>query len=78
MQIWSCTPGGGDAAQHFTVTADNRFQWNTAECLDLTGGSLTSGNQVCSFYTLFTSSSSLSDRLFSLCVSGSDVGLRSW
>ncbi|KAJ7912058.1 carbohydrate-binding module family 13 protein [Mycena leptocephala] len=48
MQIWSCTPGGGDAAQHFTVTADNRIQWNTAECLDLTGGSLTSGNQVCS------------------------------
>ncbi|KAJ7884976.1 ricin B lectin domain-containing protein [Mycena leptocephala] len=47
MQIWSCTPGGGDAAQHFTLTADSRIQWaNTAECLDLTGGSLTSGNQV--------------------------------
>ncbi|KAJ7848544.1 carbohydrate-binding module family 13 protein, partial [Mycena leptocephala] len=41
MQIWSCTPGAGDGAQHFTVTADNRIQWNTAECLDLTGGSLT-------------------------------------
>jgi hypothetical protein len=49
LQIWSCTPGAGDAAQHFTVTADKRIQWaaHTTECLDLTGGSLTSGNQVC-------------------------------
>ncbi|KAJ7884509.1 ricin B lectin domain-containing protein, partial [Mycena leptocephala] len=48
LQIWSCTPGAGDAAQHFTVTADKRIQWaaHTTECLDLTGGSLTSGNQV--------------------------------
>ncbi|KAJ6512319.1 hypothetical protein DFH09DRAFT_1197564 [Mycena vulgaris] len=46
-QIWSCTPGAGDANQHFTVTADKRIQWtNTAECIDLTDGSLTSGNQV--------------------------------
>ncbi|KAJ7912060.1 carbohydrate-binding module family 13 protein, partial [Mycena leptocephala] len=41
MQIWLCTPGAGDAAQHFTVTTDNRIQWNTTECLDITGGSLT-------------------------------------
>ncbi|KAF7364548.1 hypothetical protein MVEN_00323800 [Mycena venus] len=47
MQIWSCTPGAGDAAQHFTVTADNRIQWtNMNKCLDLTGGSLASGNQI--------------------------------
>ncbi|KAJ7451576.1 hypothetical protein FB451DRAFT_1186111 [Mycena latifolia] len=47
MQIWSCTPGAGDANQHFTVTSSKSIQWaNTAECLDLTGGSLTSGNQV--------------------------------
>ncbi|KAJ7146651.1 hypothetical protein C8R44DRAFT_864390 [Mycena epipterygia] len=46
MQIWACTPGGGDANQHFTVTADNRIQWTNDECLDLTDGSLTSGNQV--------------------------------
>jgi hypothetical protein len=62
MQIWLCTPGAGDAAQHFTVTTDNRIQWNTTECLDITGGSLT---KVCSFYTLFTLSIFLSDRLFS-------------
>jgi peptidoglycan/xylan/chitin deacetylase (PgdA/CDA1 family) len=47
MQIWACTPGAGDAAQHFTLTSANQIQWvNTAECLDLTDGSLTSGNQV--------------------------------
>jgi hypothetical protein len=47
MQIWACTPGAGDAAQHFTVTSANQIEWaNTAECLDLTDGSLTSGNQV--------------------------------
>ncbi|KAJ6523848.1 ricin B lectin domain-containing protein [Mycena capillaripes] len=47
MQIWSCTPGAGDAAQHFTVTTDNRIQWtNMNKCLDLTGGSLASGNQI--------------------------------
>ncbi|KAJ7916950.1 ricin B lectin domain-containing protein, partial [Mycena leptocephala] len=47
MQIWSCTPGAGDAAQHFTVTADNRMQWtNMNKCLDLSGGSLASGNQI--------------------------------
>ncbi|KAJ7080228.1 ricin B lectin domain-containing protein, partial [Mycena epipterygia] len=47
MQIWACTPGAGDANQHFTVTADNRVQWaGTDECLDLTDGSLAAGNQV--------------------------------
>jgi peptidoglycan/xylan/chitin deacetylase (PgdA/CDA1 family) len=47
MQIWACTPGQGDAAQHFTLTSANQIQWaNTAECLDLTNGALTSGNQV--------------------------------
>ncbi|KAJ7451566.1 ricin B lectin domain-containing protein [Mycena latifolia] len=47
MQIWSCTPGAGDANQHFTITSGKSIQWaNTAECLDLTDGSLTSGNQV--------------------------------
>ncbi|KAJ7669455.1 ricin B lectin domain-containing protein, partial [Mycena polygramma] len=47
MQIWSCTPGAGDAAQHFTVTADSHIQWaGKTKCLDLTGGSLTSGSRV--------------------------------
>jgi hypothetical protein len=47
MQIWACTPGQGDAAQHFTLTSASQIQWaNTAECLDLTNGVLTSGNQV--------------------------------
>lgn len=47
MQIWSCTPGAGDAAQHFTVASGGNIQWaNTAECLDLTDGSTASGNQI--------------------------------
>ncbi|KAJ7035179.1 hypothetical protein C8F04DRAFT_1259242 [Mycena alexandri] len=47
MQIWSCTPGGGDAAQHWTTTSTKTIQWvGQTECLDLSGGSLTSGNQV--------------------------------
>ncbi|KAJ7635001.1 hypothetical protein FB45DRAFT_478962 [Roridomyces roridus] len=47
MQIWACTPGQGDTAQHYTITSDNRIQWtNENECLDLTDGSLASGNQV--------------------------------
>jgi hypothetical protein len=78
MQIWSCTPGEGDAAQHFTLTADRRIQWaNTAECLDLTDGSLTSGNQVCfQFYTRAVCLSS--DRIFFPSLfTGPDVGLRS-
>ncbi|KAJ7686198.1 ricin B lectin domain-containing protein, partial [Mycena rosella] len=47
MQIWACTPGAGDAAQHFTVTSSKQIQWtNFNECLDLSGGSLASGNRV--------------------------------
>ncbi|KAJ7745830.1 hypothetical protein DFH07DRAFT_924578 [Mycena maculata] len=47
MQIWACTPGAGDANQQFTVTSNNRIQWNGSdECLDLTNGLLTSGNRV--------------------------------
>jgi hypothetical protein len=80
LQIWSCTPGAGDAAQHFTVTADKRIQWaaHTTECLDLTGGSLTSGNQVCiSSFCSFNAplSVSVSDRMSSFSL-GPDVGLR--
>ena len=48
MQIWACTPGQGDAAQHYTITSTNRIQWSGKnECLDLTDGSLQSGNRVC-------------------------------
>ncbi|KAJ7457560.1 ricin B lectin domain-containing protein, partial [Mycena galericulata] len=47
MQIWACTPGAGDAAQHFTVTSGKSIQWTSKnECLDLSGGRLTSGNQI--------------------------------
>ncbi|KAJ7032972.1 hypothetical protein C8F04DRAFT_1355506 [Mycena alexandri] len=47
MQIWACTPGAGDAAQHFTVTSGKSIQWvGKTECLDLSGGRLTSGNQI--------------------------------
>ncbi|KAJ7806991.1 hypothetical protein B0H14DRAFT_1541165 [Mycena olivaceomarginata] len=46
MQIWACTPGQGDAAQHFTVTSDKHIQLaGKTQCLDLSGGSLTSGSQ---------------------------------
>ncbi|KAJ7089318.1 hypothetical protein B0H15DRAFT_949292 [Mycena belliarum] len=47
MQIWSCTPGSGNANQRFTVTAGRNIQWvNKGKCLDLSDGSLASGNQV--------------------------------
>ncbi|KAJ7732680.1 ricin B lectin domain-containing protein, partial [Mycena metata] len=47
MQIWTCTPGQGDAAQHWTITSTKTIQWaGQTECLDLSGGVLTSGNQV--------------------------------
>ncbi|KAJ7753097.1 ricin B lectin domain-containing protein [Mycena maculata] len=47
MQIWSCTPGAGDANQQFIVTSDNRIQWTeVGKCLDLTNGSLANGTQV--------------------------------
>ncbi|KAJ7479460.1 ricin B lectin domain-containing protein [Mycena galericulata] len=46
LQIWSCTPGQGDANQHFTISG-TAIQWaNTDQCLDLTNGNLTSGNPV--------------------------------
>ncbi|KAF7319735.1 hypothetical protein MKEN_00755700 [Mycena kentingensis (nom. inval.)] len=44
FQIWTCTPGQGGAAQHFTVTADKTIQWTgQGKCLDLTNGSTASG-----------------------------------
>jgi len=47
LQIWACTPGAGDANQHFGVTAAHAIQWSaTSECVDLTSGSLVAGNQV--------------------------------
>lgn len=58
MQIWACTPGQGDAAQHFTVTSDKHIQLaGKTQCLDLSGGSLTSGSQVrfihCAYHPYF-------------------------
>ncbi|KAF7310040.1 Glycoside hydrolase/deacetylase [Mycena indigotica] len=47
MQIWTCTPGQGNAAQHFTITAAKTIQWSgQTKCLDLTEGSLATGNQI--------------------------------
>ncbi|KAJ7038358.1 hypothetical protein C8F04DRAFT_359392 [Mycena alexandri] len=47
MQIWTCTPGQGDAAQHWSITSTKTIQWaGQTECLDLSGGRLTSGNQI--------------------------------
>jgi hypothetical protein len=77
MQIWSCTPGAGDAAQHFTVTADNRIQWTSMnKCLDLTGGSLASGNQVYRFHPPSTVRVCLIASPF--CPADPDVGLLGW
>jgi hypothetical protein len=45
MQIWACTDG--DINQQFSITEDNRIAWtNKGECLDLTNGVSTPGNQV--------------------------------
>jgi len=45
MQIYTCA--SGNTNQQFSITADNRIAWtNHGECLDLTNGVVTSGNQV--------------------------------
>lgn len=45
MQIYTCS--AGNVNQQFSVTADNRIAWTgKGECLDLTGGSTTSGTLV--------------------------------
>ncbi|KAK6988251.1 hypothetical protein R3P38DRAFT_2413701, partial [Favolaschia claudopus] len=47
LQIYACTPGQGNANQHFSITSDKHIQWaNQNECLDLTDGSLASGNPI--------------------------------
>ncbi|KAJ6516577.1 ricin B lectin domain-containing protein, partial [Mycena vitilis] len=73
MQIWACTPGAGDAAQHFTVTSANQIQWtNQAKCLDLTDGSLASGNQAWQCPQSFDTNPNHDHAFLSV---GSDVGL---
>ncbi|KAJ7238352.1 ricin B lectin domain-containing protein [Mycena haematopus] len=51
-QIWECTPGVGNANQQFVYfTSDQNIQWiNEDMCLDLTDGSLASGNQMWACY----------------------------
>jgi hypothetical protein len=52
MQVYTCA--SGNTNQMFSITADARIAWtNHGECLDLTDGSLVSGNPVGFFFFFF-------------------------
>ncbi|KAF7323270.1 Glycoside hydrolase/deacetylase [Mycena chlorophos] len=64
LQVWSCTPGQGDAQQHWTVTSSKTIQsTGTTKCVDLTNGSLNSGN-VMQIWDCSTSSTPYANQVF--------------